>query len=106
MARYENYLFTQGTSLDVENKRRYYTTVIDPAIERLPDDIYVICSHGERLDLLSYKYYQDSTLWWIIAAANPELRKDSLYLDAGVQVRVPRDYQRVLILFQQQQISR
>jgi hypothetical protein len=56
--------------------------------------------------LLSYKYYQDSTLWWIIAAANPELRKDSLYLEAGVQVRVPRDYQRVLILFQQQQQSR
>jgi hypothetical protein len=106
MARYENYLFTQGTSLDVESKRRYYTTLIDPAIERLPDDIYVICSHGERLDLLSYKYYQDSSLWWIIAAANPELRKDSLYLDAGVQVRVPRDYQRVLILFQQQQTSR
>jgi hypothetical protein len=106
MARYENYLFTHGTSLDAENKRRYYTTLIDPAIERLPDDIYVICSHGERLDLLSYKYYQDSTLWWIIAAANPELRKDSLYLDAGVQVRVPRDYQRVLILFQQQQTSR
>jgi phage tail protein X len=106
MARYENYLFTQDTSLDVENKRRYYATLIDPIIERLPDDIYVICSHGERLDLLSYKYYQDSSLWWIIAAANPELRKDSLYLDAGVQVRVPRDYQRVLILFQQQQTSR
>ena len=106
MARYENYLFTQPSSLDTENKRRYYDTLLDPTIERQADDIYVICSIGERLDLLAYKYYSDSTLWWIIAAANPELRKDSLYLGAGVQVRVPRDYQRVLTLFQEQAASR
>ena len=106
MARYENYLFTHVSSLDVENKRRYYDTLLDPTIEKQLDDIYVICSIGERLDLLAYKYYSDATLWWIIAAANPELRKDSLYLEAGVQVRVPRDYQRVLTLFQDQAASR
>ena len=99
MARYENYVFTQQSSLDADNKKRYYQNLLDPTIERQADDIYVVCSIGERLDLLAWKYYQDPELWWIISAANPELRKDSLYLEPGIQVRVPRDYQVVLQLF-------
>jgi phage tail protein X len=99
MSRYDNYTFTQTPKLDVENKRRYYDSLIDPVIEKSIDDIYVVTSVGERLDLLAWKYYQDPELWWIISAANPELRKDSLYLEPGIQVRVPRDYQVVLQLF-------
>ena len=99
MSRYDNYTFTQTPKLDVENKRRYYESLIDPVIEKSVDDIYVVTSVGERLDLLAWKYYQDPELWWIISAANPELRKDSLYLEPGIQVRVPRDYQVVLQLF-------
>ena len=99
MSRYDNYIFNQQPKLDVENKRRYYDSLIDPVIEKSIDDIYVITSIGERLDLLAWKYYQDPELWWIISAANPELRKDSLYLEPGIQVRVPRDYQVVLQLF-------
>jgi phage tail protein X len=99
MSRYDNYTFTQTPKLDVENKRRYYDSLIDPVIEKSVDDIYVVTSVGERLDLLAWKYYQDPELWWIISAANPELRKDSLYLEPGIQVRVPRDYQVVLQLF-------
>jgi phage tail protein X len=99
MSRYDNYTFTQTPKLDTENKRRYYDSLIDPVIEKNIDDIYVVTSVGERLDLLAWKYYQDPELWWIISAANPELRKDSLYLEPGIQVRVPRDYQVVLQLF-------
>jgi hypothetical protein len=106
MSRYENYLFNQNVSLDVDNKKRYYTTLIDPTIERSTDDIYVVTSFGERLDLLASKYYQDSTLWWIIAAANPSLRRDSVYLEPGIQVRVPRDYQDALVKFQDTNNSR
>jgi phage tail protein X len=99
MSRYDNFTFTQTPKLDIENKRRYYDSLIDPVIEKSIDDIYVVTSVGERLDLLAWKYYQDPELWWIISAANPELRKDSLYLEPGIQVRVPRDYQVVLQLF-------
>ena len=53
-----------------------------------------------------FKYYQDATLWWIIAAANPSLRKDSVYLEPGIQVRVPRDYQDALVKFQDTNNSR
>jgi phage tail protein X len=106
MERYNNFIFSRQSSFDVDNNRRYYSSLIDPTIERQPDDVYVICTFGDRLDLLAFKYYSDATLWWIISAANPELRKDSLFLEPGTQVRIPRDFQRVLTLFQDQNLSR
>lgn len=106
MSRYDNYIFIQQAKLDSENKRRYYDSLIDPIIERKDSDIYVICSIGERLDLLAWKYYGDAELWWIISAANPELRKDSLYLEAGTQVRIPKDSQEVMNLYQSQNAAR
>lgn len=106
MERYNNFIFSRESNIDTENNRRYYSSLIDPTVERQQDDIYVICTFGDRLDLLAFKYYLDATLWWIISAANPELRKDSLYLEPGTQVRIPRDYQRVLTLFEQQNLSR
>jgi phage tail protein X len=106
MERYNNYLFTQPADLDAVNKRRYYQTLIDPTIPKNLSDTYIITVYGDRLDLLASKYYSNSELWWIIAAANPELRKDSMYLDPGMQLRIPADVQSILILFQNQNISR
>jgi phage tail protein X len=106
MSRYNNNVNTQPAKLDLENKRRYYDSLLDPVIERRDDDIYVITSIGERLDLLAWKYYSDVDLWWIIAAANPELRKDSLYLEPGSQIRVPIDYFNALELLETQNIFR
>jgi nucleoid-associated protein YgaU len=85
MSRYE----TQKITLDAVNKRRFYTSLLDITIEKEDTDEYVIVSFGERLDLLAFRYYGDAALWWIIAAANPELRKDSFFLEPGTQVRVP-----------------
>ena len=106
MSRYNNYAYTQPAKLDVDNKRRYYESLIDPVIEKKDDDIYVITSVGERLDLLAWKYYSNVDLWWIIAAANPELRKDSLYLEVGSQIRVPADYQQVLLMLEERNTTR
>jgi hypothetical protein len=106
MSRYNNYTFTQPAKLDTVNKRRYYDSLIDPEIPRQDDDIYVITSAGERLDLLAWKYYANTDLWWIIAAANPELRKDSLYLEVGSQVRIPVDYQNILEIFEDRNTTR
>jgi len=89
MARYLNNTFQKSSRLDEEKKQRVYDSLLDPEFIRSVNDIYVVCSFGERLDLLAFKYYGDATLWWVIAAANPDLRKDSLYLQPGVQVRVP-----------------
>lgn len=102
MARYDNYLFTQKESIDSNTKNRYYQSLLDPTIEKDATDIYVITTIGDRYDLLSWKYYGDAELWWIISAANPELQKDSLYLEPGTQIRIPRDYQKALTTFQEQ----
>lgn len=29
--------------------------------------------YGDRMDLLASRFYQDPTLWWVIADANPEV---------------------------------
>lgn len=84
---------------DSANKRRFYTALLDITIEKSIDDTYVITSFGERLDSLAWKYYGNVEYWWIIAAANPELRKDSFYLEPGSQVRVPANYEDILIAY-------
>lgn len=89
MGRYDNFAYNLPIKLDADNKRRYYDSLIDFDIPKSIDDIYVVTSIGERLDLLAWKYYRDVTSWWIITAANPDLRKDSLYLEPGIQVRIP-----------------
>ena len=106
MSKYNNIPVSQSTLLDAELKRRYFVSIIDPQIPKQSDDIYVVCSFGERLDLLAWKYYQNVEYWWIIAAANPELRKDSLNLETGIQIRIPKDFQNVLILISNQLNSR
>jgi hypothetical protein len=43
---------------------------------------------GERIDSIAYQYYTDSTLWWRIADANPEI----MFWDdvpVGTIIRVP-----------------
>jgi phage tail protein X len=103
MSKYNN---LTSTELDVEMKRRYYTSIIDPEIPKQSDDIYVVSTFGDRLDLLAWNYYQNVDYWWIIAAANPELRKDTLNLEIGTQIRIPKDFQSATLLLQQQIISR
>lgn len=98
--RYQNTLYSRDVELDIVNKRRYYNTLLDPEIPIQTDDIYVITTYGDRLDFLAWNYYSDSSLWFIISSANPGLRKDSLYLDPGQQLRIPRNPNTVLNLFQ------
>ena len=58
-----------------------------------------VLQEGERLDIIAGQIYGDGRLWWIIAAANPELRKDSFYLEPGTQVRVPNDAISIVALY-------
>jgi len=44
----------------------YYQTNIYPTIQPTDTDYYVITTIEDRLDLLAYDFYQDSSLWWII----------------------------------------
>ena len=74
--------------LKTEEGIRYFKTTIYPEIPIDADDTYVISAGGDRYDTLAQQYYQDSSLWWIIASANPTTRF-SLAIIPGAQLRIP-----------------
>ena len=86
------YLDIQVITGSITADPRYYKNVIYPEIPVSEEDIYVIASSYDRLDLISADYYGDVNLWWIISSAN-NLSVNSLYLTNGVQVRIPADPQ-------------
>lgn len=73
----------------------YYQNNIYPEIAPTNTDYYVITTVEDRLDLLAFDFYQDSSLWWIIASANA-LPGDSIYPPVGIQLRIPTDIRTVL----------
>tara|TARA_R110001599_G_scaffold21108_3_gene78752 strand:- start:422 stop:733 length:312 start_codon:yes stop_codon:yes gene_type:complete len=75
-----------------QNRKRYYINTVLPEIPLSQDDIYIITQDGDRLDNLSYEFYNDVQFWWVILAANPnKLRKDSYHVALGEQIRIPSD---------------
>ena len=97
MTRYDNptILTTQYIN------RPYYKGKFYPNIPLSESDIYVITTIGDRLDSLAYSYYNDSTLWWVIATANNNITKGTLYPIPGTQLRIPVDVGNVLNLYDQ-----
>jgi len=74
-----------------KQKDRKYVTSNYPNIEERSDDIIIQIKYGDRLDLLANKYYNDGSLWWIIAKAN-SLSGDSYYINLDQKIRIPIDY--------------
>lgn len=87
------------TSVD-RNPFRFYRTTQYPYPEKRDDDIWVITQIGDRLDLLANQFYQDVSLWWIIAIAN-NLGTGSLVLEPGIQLRIPIKIDSILSDLQQ-----
>lgn len=73
----------------------YYQTNLYPTVQPTDTDYYIITTINDRLDLIAFDFYQDSSLWWIIASANA-LPGDSIYPPIGVQLRIPTDIQSIL----------
>lgn len=82
-----------------EEGKTYQGSTRYPEIPENENDIYVITTYGDRLDLLADQYYQDWSLYWIIASANPKLPFDSLYPTLGVQLRIPSDPESIINSF-------
>ena len=55
------------------------------------EDIFVATETGDRFDTLAYQYYNDSTLWWIIACAN-NIHNASIGFAEGTILRIPQNY--------------
>jgi hypothetical protein len=81
--------------------RPYYKGKFYPNIPLSESDVYVITTVGDRLDSLAYSYYNDATLWWVIAMANNNATKGALYPIPGTQLRIPTNVSSVLKLYDQ-----
>ena len=90
-SRYQN---IPTTKLNVTGSL-YYQTNLYPAIQPTDSDYYIITTVEDRLDLIANNFYQDSSLWWVIASANA-LPGDSIYPPIGIQLRIPTDVQRII----------
>ena len=71
-----------------ETKKNYLESTIYPKIKATDNDLYIISTQGDRLDLLANQYYSDRNLWWVIAVAN-NLNDASLSIESGKQLRIP-----------------
>lgn len=79
-----------------EQQERVYFSSVYSIVPESVDDYYVISTTGDRFDILAQEYYRDSKLWYIIAAANPAVRRDALFIEPGIQIRIPLPLSRVL----------
>ena len=74
---------------------RVYKPTIYPKIPIKNFDLIITPKEGERLETLAATHYGDTSLWWIIAAAN-NLGKGTMKLTPGEEIRIPRDIRSVL----------
>jgi hypothetical protein len=88
------YQYIETTRLNLTGST-YYQTNIYPEVQPTNSDYYVITTVEDRLDLIAQDFYQDSSLWWIIASANA-LPGDSIYPPIGIQLRIPNNITTIL----------
>lgn len=75
--------------------RRYFKNPIYPDIPLSEDDTYVITTGADRYDTLAKQFYNDSTLWWVIASANVS-KRDGLIVEQGIQLRIPANISAII----------
>ena len=63
------------------------------------DDRLYRTTIGDRLDNIAFSFYEDVTLWWVIAKANG--LKGKMVLEPGTLIRIPGDVSSVLLKFTQ-----
>jgi hypothetical protein len=78
--------------------RTVFKPVIPPNIPLRDDDIYVATETGDRLDTLANQFYDDSSLWWIIASAN-NLHGAMFAVPDGTVLRIPQNYIQIYSAF-------
>jgi|TARA_R110000822_G_C15190566_1_gene481313 hypothetical protein len=97
----KRYLYNKETeNLDAHESDLHYgeiglTTNLLPEIIRRPSDTIITARSVDRLDLLAHRFYNDRTLWWIIALAN-KLPGDSLFIEPGLQLFIPSNINTII----------
>ena len=77
--------------------KRYFKPLKYPTIPLNSNDLYIITTVGDRLDLLASQFYNDVRLWWIIMNSNVGIiRRDSFALKSNLQIRIPQDIEKIV----------
>ena len=87
MKRNQHNQIERASRLHAEGSRVYKTTIY-PDIDRHESDVYIDAISGDRLDSLAFMYYDDVTLWWVIAQANG-IGKGTMNVEPGQIIRIP-----------------
>jgi hypothetical protein len=74
---------------DAKGTRHAETTIIAP-VPATGNDLYIRTVSMERLDKLALDFYNDGSLWWVIAAANG-LGKGTLVVQPNTRLRIPSE---------------
>jgi|TARA_B110000305_G_scaffold89067_1_gene100353 hypothetical protein len=93
VSRYKN-----NETKKLNDGRTVYRSRIYPEIPLSDNDIYVASETGDRLDTLAYQYYENSSLWWIIASAN-NIHNAPFGLKDGTILRIPQNYIQIVNKF-------
>jgi hypothetical protein len=68
------------------DKTRLQTTILPNIVGN--NDTYIETITPERLDTLANQFYNDASLWWVIAAANG-IGKGTIRVPIGMILRIP-----------------
>ena len=102
MDRYDNTPIIQTVpTVQYPKVTRYRASTRYPDIPLSEEDVFIYTIRGDRLDNLAHQFYNDSTLWWVISVANPDLPNDSLYPTLGFQLRIPSNISQILADYEQ-----
>lgn len=66
----------------------FWDLLVLPPVPSHPQDIEYTVKGGDRIDNLAYRFYGDSTLWFIIAVAN-DMELLPVDLNVGDVIRIP-----------------
>jgi len=76
-----------GTLINYDGVEFWDLLVLPPIPDRQDDRQYTV-KGGDRIDLIAYREYGNSTLWWVIAVAN-DMELLPTALNVGDEIRIP-----------------
>jgi|TARA_B110000977_G_C10669257_1_gene334999 hypothetical protein len=75
--------------------RIVYKSKLYPKIPKSDEDIYIVTQDGDRLDTIAYQFYEDASLWWLVASAN-NVHDAPFALKSGTELRIPMNYTEII----------
>ena len=85
---------SQRTDKRYKSFNKYNTTLYSKVPER-DSDTFILTQEGDRLDLLAYQFYGDSSLWWFIAQTN---NISTMNVKPGTSLRISSSIQFVGVI--------